>query len=76
MCAEQARDQLSNFILNRNITLKNLENEKYGRIFADVYLDEININEWLIKERFAVEFNPTKNYFPKSWLKYKITGEF
>ena len=30
------------------MTLQNVQNEKYGRILADVYLDELHINKWLI----------------------------
>ena len=29
-------------ILNKNIVLKNVDNEKYGRILADVYLEDIH----------------------------------
>jgi endonuclease YncB( thermonuclease family) len=43
-------------ILHKNVTLKNLHNEKYGRILADVYYDELHINEWLITNRMAVKY--------------------
>jgi endonuclease YncB( thermonuclease family) len=69
--AKHARDALSQLILNKNITLKNVNNEKYGRILADVYLDDIHINEWLIKERFAVRYNGGTKNTPESWLQYK-----
>jgi len=69
--AKLARDALSNLILNKNIILKNVDNEKYGRILADVYLDELHINEWLIKERFAVRYDGGAKKSPESWLQYK-----
>ena len=50
----EAKKALENLILHKIITLKNVDNEKYGRILADVYLGDIHINEWLIKERYAV----------------------
>ena len=69
--AKQARDALSNLILNKNIILKNVDNEKYGRVLADVYLDELHINEWLIKERYAVRYDGGAKKSPQSWLKYR-----
>ena len=69
--AKQARDALSNLILNKNIILKNVDNEKYGRVLADVYLDELHINEWLIKERYAVRYDGGAKKSPESWLKYR-----
>jgi len=74
--AKTARDALSVLILNRYISLKNIKNEKYGRILADVYLDNRCINEWLIDERYAVKYDGKEKKIPSSWLQYKLTGEF
>ena len=73
--AKEARDALSNLIMHKEVTLKNIGIEKYGRILADVYLDELCINDWLIKERYAVKYNGGTKIPPKSWLKYRLTGE-
>ena len=73
--AKQARDALSHLILHKKVTLRNVQNEKYGRILADVYLDNLCINEWLIKERYAVKYDGGTKHIPSSWLKYKIVGE-
>lgn len=73
--AKQARDALSQLILHKKVTLRNVQNEKYGRILAEVYLDNLCINEWLIKERFAVKYDGGTKQIPSSWLKYKIIGE-
>lgn len=73
--AKQARDALSNLILHKEIILKNVGTEKYGRILADVYLDDLCVNDWLIKERYAVKYDGGTKKPPKSWLKYKQTGE-
>jgi micrococcal nuclease len=48
--AKISRDFLSNLILNKIVHLKNIQNEKYGRILADVYLDNIHLNDELIKK--------------------------
>jgi endonuclease YncB( thermonuclease family) len=54
--AKLARDKLSELILHKNVTLKNISTEKYGRILADVYLDELCINNWMLDEGYAVEY--------------------
>lgn len=76
IAAKEARDALSNLILHKVVKLKNIGSEKYGRILADVYLDDLCVNEWLIKERYAVKYNGGTKRAPKSWLKYRLTGEF
>ena len=57
------------------VTLKNIQSEKYGRILADVYLGELHLNEWLIKEKYAVRYDGGTKVSPASWLKYHVTGE-
>jgi endonuclease YncB( thermonuclease family) len=73
--AKEVRDALTNLILHKVVKLKNIGSEKYGRILADVYLDELWVNEWLIKERYAVKYDGGTKKTPKSWLKYKQTGD-
>jgi len=73
--AKIARDYVSNLVFNKIIRLENICNEKYGRILADVYIDDINLNELLIKERYAVKYDGGTKKKPASWLKYKLTGE-
>jgi micrococcal nuclease len=69
--AKNARDALSNLILNKYITLKNVDNEKYGRVLADVYLENLHVNDWLVKERYAVRYDGGTKKTPSSWLNYK-----
>ena len=73
--ARAARDALSDLILHKYIMLKNVDTEKYGRILADVYLDDLCINDWLIKEHYAVKYDGGTKKPPISWLKYRLTGE-
>ena len=49
------------------VTLKNVDTEKYGRILADVYLDDENINEWLISKEYAVRYGGGTKHRPASW---------
>ena len=57
------------------LTLKNIQSEKYGRILADVYIGDLYLNEWLIKEKYAVKYDGGAKKTPVSWLKYMVTGE-
>ena len=41
--AKQARDFVSNLILNKYVRLENVESEKYGRILADVYIGDVHL---------------------------------
>jgi endonuclease YncB( thermonuclease family) len=69
--AIEARDALAKMILHKKVTLKNIRNEKYGRILADVYLDDFYINEWLLKEHYVVPYDGGTKKPPKSWLEYR-----
>jgi endonuclease YncB( thermonuclease family) len=75
IAAKQVKDALSNLILNKYVTLKNIQSEKYGRILADVYIGDLHLNEWLIKEKYAVKYDGGAKKTPVSWLKYMVTDE-
>ncbi len=69
--AKNARDALSKLILHKEIELKNVSSEKYGRLLADIYLGDIHLNQWMIDERYAVKYDGGHKECPESWLKYK-----
>ena len=69
--AKNARDALANLIYGKQIRLENIKSEKYGRILADVYLDKLHINKWLITERYAVSYDGGTKKSPESWIKYR-----
>lgn len=58
--AIRARDLLNDKIYGEMVELKNVGNEKYGRILADVYLQNENINQWLINEHVAIPYDGGK----------------
>jgi len=64
--AQQAQQFVSNLVLNKYVTLKNIKNEKYGRILADVYIGDINVNELLLKERYVVPYGGATKKKPES----------
>ena len=69
-CAQLAKKELEGLILNKQITLKNLATEKYGRILADVYLDDLHLNKHMLDKKLAVCYDGGKKTKPESWLKY------
>jgi micrococcal nuclease len=77
--AKKARDALSALILNKYVSLQNIQSEKYGRILADVYLGNVlnatHVNKWMIDNRYAVSYEGKTKVSPSSWLKYQETGE-
>ena len=65
--AIQVRDALTDKIYGKMVELRNVGNEKYGRVLAEVYLDGENINQWLVDENFAVAYDGGKKHRPASW---------
>ena len=61
------RDALRELIMGRVVELRNVANEKYGRILADVYLDSVSINDWLVEQNFAVPYTGGKKMRPANW---------
>ncbi len=65
--AIEARDFLRKLILNKVIKVELFKFEKYGRILANVYSKNKNINQLLIKKNYAVPyFGGTKIPFKKT----------
>ena len=73
--AKVAKNALSEKILGKYVMLKNVATEKYGRLLADVYLGDLNLNNWMLENRFAVSYDGGTKIAPKSWKKYRETGE-
>ena len=65
--AIQVRDALAEKIYGKMVELRNVGNEKYGRVLAEIYLDGENINQWLVDENFAVAYDGGKKHRPASW---------
>lgn len=53
----KSRDYMRGMILNKNIIIKTIKDKKgkYGRWLGIVYLNDINLNELLVKEGYAVK---------------------
>lgn len=68
--ATMARDALREKILNKNVELRNVSTEKYGRLLAEVYHNGLHLNKWLVDSRFAVPYDGGTKQIPESWLRY------
>jgi micrococcal nuclease len=68
LLAIKARDALHQLIFGKIIELRNTGKEKYGRILADVYLDDFHINKWLLDKKYAVKYDGGKK---KPWIQSK-----
>ena len=62
--AKESRSALNDKLLHKVVSLKNVQTEKYGRILADVYLEDLHINQWLLDNNYAVKYDGgTKKVF-------------
>jgi endonuclease YncB( thermonuclease family) len=71
-CAILARNILSDLVLHKFVTLKNISLEKYGRILADVYIDDLHVNNYMIQQRVAVPYNGKTKSSPSNWMEYYL----
>ena len=52
------RDKVRELILDKEIILESVKDKKgkYGRWLGIIHIDNMNLNEWLLKNDFAVEY--------------------
>lgn len=74
-CAQIAKKELTELIIGKIVTLKNIQTEKYGRILADVYLDDLHLNSYMIEKRLAVKYDGNTKVSPQNWMQYYCKGE-
>ena len=55
--ALKAKIELENVILNKVVNIKILKSDKYGRLLAEVIYDNKSINNWLLSNHLAVNYN-------------------
>jgi len=58
--AIKAKTFLSNLILGKEIDLRDIGKDKYGRILADVFIDNKNVAELLIENSLAKPYTNNK----------------
>ena len=70
-----AKKIMTDLTLYKVVTLKNVETEKYGRILADVYLEDLHLNTYMLEKRVAVAYDGGTKICPKNWMDYYLKGE-
>jgi len=65
--AIEARDKLRDLIFGKMVHLKNISTEKYGRILADVFIDDLCVNEWMLDNNLAVPYDGGTKKRPNEW---------
>lgn len=68
-----AREFIYKLIHDKIVYLKNIEIEKYGRLLADVYINDHSCSELLLKHKFAVKYDG-KRKEKINWLEYHTLG--
>lgn len=59
-----AKNKVSEMVLNKVVTLRNVKLEKYGRLLADVYIGDLHLNQYLLDNKYAVPYDGgTKEVF-------------
>ena len=63
------RDKLRDKILNKVVTLKCQDLDKYGRLLTQIHINDICINQWLIDQGYAFTYDGGTK---QSWTTYLI----
>ena len=53
----EVRDILRDKILNKIVSLKCQDLDKYGRLLTEIWFDEQNINQWLNDSKYAIAYD-------------------
>lgn len=65
--AVKARDALHGLIFGKIVHLKKISTEKYGRILADVYMDDLHVNQWMLDNKHAIPYDGGTKQRPDEW---------
>lgn len=52
----ETRDKLRDLILDKIVNIHCLDFDKYGRLLAELYIDDIHVNQWLIDNNYAKKY--------------------
>ena len=65
--AKQSRDALNELVFGKTVELRNVTREKYGRLLANVYVDGMHVNKWMLDNKYAVEYDGGTKTRPVNW---------
>jgi endonuclease YncB( thermonuclease family) len=65
---KKSQKALSDLIFDKIVYLTDVGMDKYGRVLANVYLDQINISCWMLQNNHAVKYDGGTKDIPDEWL--------
>lgn len=71
-----AKNRVEELLLNKIVKLENVKNEIWGRILADVKINNNSIANILLMERLAVAYDGKTKIVPENWLEYYHKGDY
>lgn len=72
--AKLAQKALSDKIMGRDVILRNVRLEKYGRLLCEVYLGDLHLNKWMMDNRYGIAYGGGTKIIPNSWKAYLHDG--
>lgn len=54
--AKKSKNALSDLILNKIVKLHCGKFDKYGRLLGTIYINKININDWMVENNFGYKY--------------------
>jgi len=52
----KAKERVKELLTNKDVTLQSFKEDKYGRYLAEIYVNDIQVNQSLINEGLAVPY--------------------
>ena len=65
--AKEARDFLNKLLVNEKVSIRRISNDRYGRTVAELFKNDINVQELLVKKDLAKVYKKYKSQC--SWSK-------
>jgi endonuclease YncB( thermonuclease family) len=74
-CAQLAKLELTDLIMGRVVDIVDLHNGQSNKLEGDLYIQNIQVSELLVRRRLAIRSIGYSNTSPKSWITYHRTGK-
>jgi micrococcal nuclease len=68
--ALKAKEFAETVLLHKHVLLTNIQYDKYGRILANVYINNRNYSDLLIQSKLAIKYNGKTKCSPKNWRSF------
>lgn len=72
-----SKDELSKLIFGRIVELKDINTHNNGHLYATVFLDSININDWMLEHKYVIKCKNNKRRVSENNITlYESESEF